>query len=137
MNERMDDGVCCTLACILHRSASKLVLSSRMQPGHEPAESIAGKYFPEMNGGKGGMVIITDGCTGPLPPLCLHAYISTGPGDMENFVPATQPYINSAASTPATGPAGSLIKGNWVRENTLRTVGGNIIIAYRSVPLDL
>lgn len=37
-------------------SESKLVLSTTLQPGHEPAESIAGKYFPQMNGGKGGMV---------------------------------------------------------------------------------
>ena len=56
------------------------MLSSKLQPGTSPAETIAGKWFPQMCDGHGGMVIITDGGPGPGGPL--HAYISKTPGDM-------------------------------------------------------
>ena len=45
-------------------SQSTLVLSTTLQPGTNPAESIAGKWFPQMCGGKGGMVLICDGGPG-------------------------------------------------------------------------
>ena len=93
-------------------SNSTLVLSATLQPGHEPAESIAGKWFPEMCGGKGGMVIITDGCAGVG---CLHAYISKTPGDMTNFVAATQPGLGPAEH-PLFGPPGSITKGDWASD---------------------
>eukprot|EP01044_Picomonas_judraskeda_P026237 COSAG03_NODE_7889_length_860_cov_1.044678_2_plen_121_part_00 len=64
-----------------------MVLSAGLQPGHEPAESIAGKFLPHLFGGAGAMVIITDGCKGTG---CLHAYISKVAGDMEEFVPAEE-----------------------------------------------
>ena len=38
-----------------------MVLSTAMQSGTRPAESIAGKFFPGLLGGGGAMVIITDG----------------------------------------------------------------------------
>jgi hypothetical protein len=66
-------------------SNSTMVLSTTMQPGTVPAETIAGKFFPEALGGKGAMVLITDGgCPG------LHAYVSKTAGDMVHFVPATE-----------------------------------------------
>jgi hypothetical protein len=66
---------------------STLVLSTTLQPGHEPAETIAGKYFPSLRNGTGGMVLLTDGG----PGFQLHAYLSKSAGDMTTFVPATQP----------------------------------------------
>ena len=62
-----------------------------------------------MCGGKGGMVLITDGCKGAG---CLHAYISKTAGDMENFVAAAQPSL-SASEHPPFGAPGSLTKGDW------------------------
>jgi hypothetical protein len=91
---------------------SSLVLSSRLQPGHEPAESIAGKFFPQMCGGKGGMVIITDGCKGAG---CLHAYVSKTAGDMQNFVATTRPSLTPAEHPPFGSP-GSLTKGDWASQ---------------------
>ena len=94
---------------------STLVLSTTLTPapGHAaPAESIAGKYFPGVCSGKGGMVIITDGCKGAG---CLHAYVSKTAGDMQNFVAATQPSL-SPAEHPPFGPPGSFVKGDWASD---------------------
>lgn len=79
------------------------VLSTKLQPGTSPAESIAGKYMPGMLGGKGGMVIITDGG----PGFGLHAYMSKSPGDMVNFVAAKQPLITEHPSATGMRP------GQW------------------------
>ena len=92
---------------------STMVLSTALQPGHVPAETIAGKFFPEALGGRGAMVLITDGCGAN----CLHAYASGTPGAMEDFVPAgriTQhPPIGTApgdwASSDAIFPARALL----------------------------
>jgi hypothetical protein len=65
---------------------STLVLSTTLQPGTYPAETIAGRYFPSILGGRGGMVLITDGG----PGFALHAYLSKVPGDMTSFVAAEQ-----------------------------------------------
>ena len=63
---------------------SELVLTTGLQPGTDPAESIAGKYFPNLLGtGKGAMVLITDGGVGSSP---LHAYVSSTEGNMSTFV---------------------------------------------------
>jgi hypothetical protein len=70
--------------------------------GGIPVETIAGKYFPSVMGGKGRMVLITDGG----PGWCLHAYVSATPGDMENFVAADQPCL-AAHPPPGAG------KGDW------------------------
>ena len=40
---------------------STLVLSTALQPGTNPLETIAGRFFPGVLGGRGGMVLITDG----------------------------------------------------------------------------
>lgn len=64
-------------------SASKVVLSTRLQPGHVPAETILGKFFPGLHGGR--MVLITDGGK----PYTLHAYLSKTPGSMIDFVSAS------------------------------------------------
>jgi hypothetical protein len=88
-------------------SESKLVLSSKMQPPTNPAETIAGKFFPSLFGpDEGGMVLITDG--GHLGPT-LHAYVSKTSGDMTTFV---------AAEGPGLGPTmhpqvGSAKEGRW------------------------
>ena len=92
--------------------ASTLVLSLGLQPGHEPAESIAGKFFPSLFGGKGAMVIITDGCKGAG---CLHAYLSSTAGNMTSFVSATEGSL-SALEHPSFGPVGSFIKGDWASQ---------------------
>ena len=47
-------------------SESTLVLSTRLQPGHIPAETIAGRFFPGLLGGGGAMVLVTDGGLGPI-----------------------------------------------------------------------
>ena len=44
-------------------SESTLVLSTRLQPGHIPAETIAGSFFPGLLGGGGAMVLVTRPCT--------------------------------------------------------------------------
>ena len=96
-------------------SNSSMVLSTGLTPapgGGAPAESIAGKFFPKMCGGKGGMVIITDGCKGVG---CLHAYISKGAGNMVEFAAAAEPSI-SPAEHPPFGPPGSFIKGDWASD---------------------
>ena len=61
--------------------------------------------MPEVLGGAGGMVLITDGG----PGFALHAYLSKAPGDMESFVAATQPTLSSSEHPPATG----FNKGSW------------------------
>ena len=58
--------------------------------------------MPAANNGTGGMVLITDGGPGGA----LHAYISKTPGDMVNFVAATQPAIS------AHPPSGDSV-GDW------------------------
>lgn len=68
--------------------------------GGIPVETIAGRFFPEANGGRGGMVLITDGG----PGWCLHAYVSVAPDDMEHFVAAKQPCLTT--HPPAGGSAG-------------------------------
>lgn len=98
------DGIRHTLSTDNGRtwSESTLVLSTTLQPGHLPAESIAGKYMPAALDGKGAMVLITDGG----PSFGLHAYLSKAPGDMVNFVAATQPEIT------AHPPSGTNV-GDW------------------------
>lgn len=71
---------------------SRLVLSSALQPGTHPAETIAGKFFPGILHGKGGMVLITDGG----PDFGLHAYMSKTAGDMTTFVAAQQVQLSAA-----------------------------------------
>jgi hypothetical protein len=83
---------------------STLVLSTKLQPGHSPAESIAGKFFPSLFDGKGAMVLITDGGPGGS----LHAYLSKSPGDMRNFVAAEEPSITKHPNTSSTAT-----KGDW------------------------
>ena len=68
--------------------------------GGKPVETIAGKFFPELLGGKGAMVLITDGG----PGWCLHAYVSAAPGDMERFVAAQEPCL--ATHPPSGGGVG-------------------------------
>ena len=82
-------------------STSSMVLSTSMQPGHVPAETIAGKFFPEM----GGMVLITDGCSGGG---CLHAYVSKQPGSMTDFVASSTPTL-----TVHPPWSESNVKGSW------------------------
>ena len=77
---------------------STLVLSRTLQPGTYPAETIAGRYFPHILGGRGGMVLITDGG----PGFALHAYLSKTPGDMSSFVAAAQAELG-ATERPAAG----------------------------------
>jgi hypothetical protein len=67
--------------------------------GGIPVETIAGRYFPEVNDGNGGMVLITDGG----PGWCLHAYVSMA-ADMEHFVAAKQPCLST--HPPAGGAPG-------------------------------
>jgi len=86
-------------------SNSTMVLSTTMDPGTQPAETIAGKYFPELLGGAGGMVIITDGGPGGM----LHAYISRTPGSMVDFVPAAEATLD----THTHPPGGSAMPGKW------------------------
>ena len=83
---------------------SALVLSATLQPGHEPAETIAGKFFPSLLGGQGAMVLVTDGGPGGA----LHAYLSAKPGDMVNFVAAAEPALNTHPPTSR-----SITKGDW------------------------
>ena len=83
-------------------------MSSRLQPGTTPAESIAGGWFPEMCGGRGGMVLVTDGS--PAPAGEVHAYVSANPGNMSHFVPAAEQWITEH---PPYGAKGSLTKGDW------------------------
>lgn len=89
------------------QSESILVLSTNatVTPtpgGGVPVETIAGRFFPEVNAGRGGMVLITDGG----PGWCLHAYISVAPDDMEHFVAAKQPCLT-------THPPNGGSSGNW------------------------
>lgn len=70
--------------------------------GGAPVETIAGKFFPELLGGKGAMVLITDGG----PGWCLHAYVSAVGGGMEEFIAAEQPCL-------ATHPASGGGVGDW------------------------
>ena len=56
-------------------SSSELVLSAALQPGHSPAESIAGKYMPAALGGKGAMVLITDGGTRARPYFNFFSFL--------------------------------------------------------------
>lgn len=89
------------------QSNSTLVLSTNATvtptPGSGlPVETIAGRFFPEVNAGRGGMVLITDGG----PGWCLHAYVSVAPDDMEHFVAAKKPCIT------AHPPSGSA-SGDW------------------------
>lgn len=86
-------------------SESELVLSSTLQPGTNPAETIAGKFMPGMLGGQGAMVLILDGGPGDA----LHAYFSKTPGDMVNFGAAQQPIISQH---PPVGMA----KGLWANK---------------------
>lgn len=71
--------------------------------GGIPVETIAGRYFPEVNSGKGGMVLITDGG----PGWCLHAYVSMAQ-DMEHFVAAKDPCLSTH---PPTGG----VRGDWAQ----------------------
>ena len=89
---------------------SALVLSTTLQPGHEPAETIAGKFFPSLLGGQGAMVLITDGVPGPArgDAVGLHAYLSKSPGDMVNFVAAGEPMITTHPPISST-----ITKGDW------------------------
>lgn len=85
--------------------ASELVLTTGLQPGTDPAESIAGKYFPNLLGpGKGAMVLITDGSVGASP---LHAYVSSSPGNMSAFVAAAEPTLSPSELPPAPPSARS------------------------------
>lgn len=68
--------------------------------GGIPVETIAGRYFPDVNEGNGGMVLITDGG----PGWCLHAYVSVAPDDMEHFIAAKQPCLST--HPPAGGAPG-------------------------------
>lgn len=89
-------------------SPSELVLSTTLQPGTTPAESILGGWFPELCGGRGGMVLVTDGS--PAPAGEVHAYVSATPGNMSHFVPAAEQWITEH---PPYGPTGSMTKGDW------------------------
>ena len=93
---------------------SELVLTTTLQPGTEPAETIAGKYFPSLRlrGGKGGMVLITDGGVGASP---LHAYVSSSPGNMTGFVAAAEPTLSPSelpwcpyCAPPSPPPSGGV-----------------------------
>merc|ERR1712166_268070 len=95
--------------------ASELVLTTTLQPGTLPAESIAGKYFPSLFGGKGAMVLITDGGIGSSP---LHAYVSSTPGNMSSFVAATEPTLSPSELPPTARsqlvpPKHPPHKGEW------------------------
>ena len=83
---------------------STLVLSQKLQPGHNPAETIAGKFFPSLYNGQGAMVLITDGG----PGFALHAYLSSRPGDMLNFSAAAEPTLGTHPPTSST-----ITKGDW------------------------
>lgn len=65
-----------------------------MQPGTDPAETIAGKYFPSLNGGR--MVIITDGGH----PYQLHAYVSKTVGSMTDFVASSVQGLGPSMTPP-------------------------------------
>ena len=71
--------------------------------GGIPVETIAGRYFPEVNDGSGGMVLITDGG----PGWCLHAYVSMAQ-DMEHFVAAKHPCLT-------THPPAGGVRGDWAQ----------------------
>ena len=76
------------------------MLTTGLQPGTDPAESIAGKYFPNLLGsGRGAMVLITDGGVGSSP---LHAYVSSSPGNMSDFVAAAEPTLSPSELPPAS-----------------------------------
>ena len=95
--------------------ASELVLTTTLQPGTLPAESIAGKYFPSLFGGKGAMVLITDGGIGSSP---LHAYVSSTPGNMSSFVAAAEPTLSPSELPPTARsqlvpPKHPPHKGEW------------------------
>ena len=82
---------------------SELVLTTGLQPGTDPAESIAGKYFPDLLGpGQGAMVLITDSGVGATP---LHTYVSSSPGNMSNFVAAAEPTLSPSELPPAPPPS--------------------------------
>ena len=85
--------------------ASALVLSTKLQPGHVPAESILGKFFPTLNGGR--MVLITDGGKG----FMLHAYVSKTVGSMTEFVAASGEFGPSMFLNGA--PPGPARPGSW------------------------
>eukprot|EP00937_MAST-01D_sp_MAST-1D-sp2_P005452 g5452.t1 len=82
-------------------SNSTLVLSTTLQPGTNPAESIAGKYFPRLAGGA--MVLVCDGG----PNHSLHAYVSERPGSMTAFVPAAEPSIATHPRSGSPSAAGA------------------------------
>eukprot|EP00947_MAST-08B_sp_MAST-8B-sp1_P000881 g881.t1 len=85
---------------------STLVLSTALQPGTRPAESIAGKYFPGAcsgTGSGGAMVLITDGG----PGNALHAYVSRTPGSMVEFDAAAQTSIDTHPNVSRTHAPGS------------------------------
>jgi hypothetical protein len=91
-----------------------MVLSKTLQPCCSPAETIAGKWFPGMNGGHGGVVLITDDCNGTC---CMHAYVSVGQS-MTRFVPALEPSL-SPAEHPPLGPssrADKKVEGDWASD---------------------
>mgnify|MGYP007087655870 CR=1 FL=1 len=67
-------------ACRISSPPATQCAAPSPQPGHNPAETISGKFFPSLLGGKGAMVLVTDGGKAPGQNGCLHAYISTAPG---------------------------------------------------------
>lgn len=108
---------------------STLVLTTGLQPGTDPAESIAGKYFPNLLGaGKDAMVIITDGGVGTSP---LHAYVSASPGNMTGFVAAAEPTLTPSELPPGP-PSTSAAVGSAAPANTLRSDAG--LIEPTSIP---
>lgn len=78
------------------------------------AETIAGKYFPSLFGGAGGMVLITDGGARGAPEL--HAYVSKSAGDMTTFVAASGVGLGPGMH-PAGGPAHP---GSWANYQVRR-----------------
>ena len=70
------------------------MLSTKLQPGTDPAETIAGKYFPSLHGGR--MVIITDGGR----PYQLHAYVSKTAGSMTEFVASSVQGLGPSMTPP-------------------------------------
>lgn len=92
--------------------ASALVLSTKLQPGHVPAESILGKYFPTLNGGR--MVLITDGgkpCVSLISACTLHAYVSKTVGSMTAFIAASGEI--GPSMFPGGAPPGPARPGGW------------------------
>jgi hypothetical protein len=65
--------------------------------GTDPAETIAGKFFPSLFGGAGAMVLITDG--GAFGNA-LHAYVSKTAANMTSFVAASGRGIGPSMHPP-------------------------------------